>query len=77
MTLRLDTHALLWWWTNDLRLSATARAAIADETNDIWVSAASAWEIATQHRLGKCSEPQMSSVVSTNSSLLTDSTTSP
>ncbi len=53
MKLLLDTHALLWWWTNDLRLSATARAAVADETNDIWVSAASAWEIASKHRLGK------------------------
>ena len=53
MKLLLDTHALLWWWTNDARLSAAARAAIADEANDIWVSAASAWEIATKHRLGK------------------------
>jgi PIN domain nuclease of toxin-antitoxin system len=54
--LLLDTHALLWWWTNDARLSALARAAIADEANDIWVSAASAWEIATKHRLGKLQE---------------------
>lgn len=56
MKLLLDTHALLWWWTNDARLSEAARAAIADETNDIWVSAASAWEIATKHRLGKLQE---------------------
>ena len=56
MKLLLDTHALLWWWTNDTRLSATARSAIADESNDIWVSAASAWEIATKHRLGKLQE---------------------
>jgi PIN domain nuclease of toxin-antitoxin system len=54
--LLLDTHALLWWWTDDARLSATARTAIADETNDIWVSAASACEIATKHRLGKLQE---------------------
>ena len=56
MKLLLDTHALLWWWIDDARLSATARAAIADEANDIWVSAASAWEIATKHRLGKLQE---------------------
>ena len=56
MKLLLDTHALLWWWTDDARLSATARAAIADEANDIWVSAASAWEIATKHRPGKLQE---------------------
>ena len=49
----LDTHALLWWFTDDPRLSATAREAIADENNEIFVSAASAWEIATTQRLGK------------------------
>ena len=53
MRLLLDTHALLWWWTNDPRLSDTARRAIADEGNQVLVSAASAWEIATKHRLGK------------------------
>lgn len=53
MRLLLDTHALLWWWTNDPKLSDTARCAIADEANQILVSAASAWEIATKHRLGK------------------------
>jgi PIN domain nuclease of toxin-antitoxin system len=49
----LDTHALLWWWTDDPQLSATARACIQDEANTILISAASAWEIATKHRLGK------------------------
>ena len=53
MRLLLDTHALLWWWTNDPRLSYTARRAIADEGNQVLVSAASAWEIATKYRLGK------------------------
>ncbi|WP_024325946.1 type II toxin-antitoxin system VapC family toxin [Thioalkalivibrio sp. AKL19] len=49
----LDTHALLWWFTDDARLSTNARAVIGDEQNTILVSAASAWEIATKHRLGK------------------------
>ncbi|MEQ1662549.1 MAG: type II toxin-antitoxin system VapC family toxin [Thiobacillus sp.] len=53
MKLLLDTHALLWWWTDDSRLSNAARQAIADEGNQILVSAASAWEIATKFRLGK------------------------
>lgn len=53
MKLLLDTHALLWWWTDDPQLSAAARAAIADTANDVLVSAASAWEIATKQRLGK------------------------
>lgn len=49
----LDTHALLWWLAGDARLSAPARAAIEGEDNPVYVSAASAWEVATKHRLGK------------------------
>lgn len=51
----LDTHALLWWWTDDPQLSPVARAYIQNEAHTILVSAASAWEIATKHRLGKLS----------------------
>ena len=49
----LDTHALLWWVADSRRLSEAAYRAIADEANEKLVSAASAWEIATKHRLGK------------------------
>ena len=48
-----DTHALLWWWTDDPALSPRVRDLISDETNEFLVSAASAWEIATKYRLGK------------------------
>lgn len=51
----LDTHTLLWWRTDDPQLSSVARTLIQDETSTILVSAASAWEIATKHRLGKLS----------------------
>jgi PIN domain nuclease of toxin-antitoxin system len=51
--LLLDTHAFLWWLAGDEALSDTARTAIADEGNEIFVSAASAWEITTKHRIGK------------------------
>ena len=51
--LLLDTHALLWWLAGDERLSTTAREAISEELDPIFVSAASIWEIATKHRLGK------------------------
>jgi PIN domain nuclease of toxin-antitoxin system len=51
--LLLDTHALLWWLSGDKQLSATARWAVEDNENPVFVSAASAWEIATKHRLGK------------------------
>lgn len=56
MKLLLDTHALIWWWLDAPQLSAAARAAMADARHDIWVSAASAWEIATKQRLGKLPE---------------------
>ena len=52
----LDTHALLWWLFDDSRLSRRAREAIAAPEHDILVSAASAWEIATKHRIGKLPE---------------------
>lgn len=53
MRLLLDTHALLWWLAGASALSAPARDAIGDEANEVLVSAASAWEVATKHRLGK------------------------
>ena len=53
MRLLLDTHAFLWWLTDSPRLSEPARQAIAAETNEVLVSAASAWEITTKHRLGR------------------------
>ena len=53
MRLLLDTHALVWWWTDNKRLPSAARAAIASPDNQVLVSAASMWEIATKHRLGK------------------------
>ena len=49
----LDTHAFLWWISDSEKLSTIARDAIADELNDVAVSAASAWEIATKFRIGK------------------------
>ncbi len=49
----LDTHAFLWWIADSARLSGMARDVISDEANDILVSAASAWEIATKFRIGK------------------------
>ena len=53
LKLLLDTHALLWWWDDDARLSKRVKKALTDEANVVLVSAASAWEIATKHRIGK------------------------
>ncbi|MFC7485677.1 type II toxin-antitoxin system VapC family toxin [Knoellia sp. CPCC 206453] len=53
MKVLLDTHALLWALTNPARLGGASREALSDRATDVWVSAASAWEIATKQRLGK------------------------
>lgn len=52
----LDTHALLWWFFDDPKLSPRARETIAKPENEILVSAASAWEISTKHRIGELPE---------------------
>ena len=49
----LDTHALLWWLSDDPALTKHARKIIAETRNVVFVSAASAWEVATKVRLGK------------------------
>lgn len=54
----LDTHTLVWWLLDDVRLSHKARAAIADADNEIFASAVSAFEVTTKHRLGKWPEAQ-------------------
>ncbi|HET8657269.1 MAG TPA: type II toxin-antitoxin system VapC family toxin [Longimicrobiaceae bacterium] len=51
--LLLDTHALLWWVANGPALSVGADAAIGESTNEVYVSAASAWEVTTKARIGK------------------------
>lgn len=56
MRLLLDTRALLWWLFDDPQLSPKARTAISDIDNTILVSSASAWEIATKHRIGRLPE---------------------
>ena len=53
MRLLLDTHALLWWLSDDPALSTAARKAMAATSNVVLVSAASAWEISTKVRLGR------------------------
>ena len=53
MQLLLDTHALIWWIAGSSDLSRAAKRAIHDETNEVFVSAVSAWEIATKYRIGK------------------------
>jgi len=53
MRFLLDTHTLLWCFNASPSLSPRARRVIDDGSNEILVSAASGWEIATKVRLGK------------------------
>lgn len=53
MRLLLDTHALIWWALDPSRLGRAAEDSIGDPDNEVLVSAISALEIATKHRLGK------------------------
>ncbi|MGB8868606.1 MAG: type II toxin-antitoxin system VapC family toxin [Rhodomicrobium sp.] len=53
MPLLLDTHALIWWFFDNPKLSRAAYARIAANEEPVHVSAASAWEIATKVRIGK------------------------
>lgn len=53
MQLLLDTHALLWWVLDRKDLSKPARKAIASFENEVFVSAATVWEITVKFRIGR------------------------
>jgi PIN domain nuclease of toxin-antitoxin system len=53
MRVLIDTHVLLWAVTGDRRLSKHAHLALASFGNEVFVSAASVWEVCTKFRLGK------------------------
>lgn len=61
MRVLLDTHALIWWLADDPALPESARWVIADPDVEVLVSAASAMEVTTKHRIGKL--PQASELV--------------
>ena len=52
----LDTHSLIWWWTDAGQLSAAAREVIESGDRTIVVSTASVWEIAIKTASGKLDE---------------------
>ena len=53
MRLLVDTHTLLWFVWNHASLSATARALMVDPANELFISAASVWELAIKVSGGK------------------------
>ena len=52
MKVLLDTHVFIWAVTDHPRLHQKARAII-EEASEVYVSAASIWEIAIKSKLGK------------------------
>lgn len=58
MKLLFDTHTFLWWNTEDPRLSERAGDLIADGQNEIFLSAASVWEISIKAAKGKLVLPE-------------------
>jgi PIN domain nuclease of toxin-antitoxin system len=55
--LLLDTHAAIWWLSDDPRLGAGAAAQLGDESNQMLLSAAVVWEVATKRSLGRLDIP--------------------
>lgn len=58
MRILLDTQCWLWMASAPDRLSARARSLVEANDNDLYMSAASAWEIAIKHSLGKLDLPE-------------------
>ena len=57
MKLLLDTHVFLWWLDDDPKLGPKARSAIEKPDNFVFVSAATAWEIAVKRANDKLEAP--------------------
>jgi PIN domain nuclease of toxin-antitoxin system len=57
LNLLLDTHVALWAITDSPKLPPKARELIASQKTNVWISAASIWEIAIKHALGRGDMP--------------------
>ena len=53
MRVLLDTHVFLWWNGQPQMIAGPLRDAIADPANEVYVSAASVWEIGIKRAIGK------------------------
>jgi PIN domain nuclease of toxin-antitoxin system len=68
MSYLIDTHVLLWWLFDDPKLCRISQDILKNPDNQILVSSASAWEIATKHRIGKM--PEAKQIIGNYSTLL-------
>jgi PIN domain nuclease of toxin-antitoxin system len=55
MNFILDTHTLIWWSIDPIRLSPQARNLLDDESNTLFLSIISVWEIQIKLQIGKLS----------------------
>jgi PIN domain nuclease of toxin-antitoxin system len=53
----LDTHSFVWWVSDRSQLSQAARAALEDESSQLYLSVVSAWEIALLQKKNRLSLP--------------------
>jgi PIN domain nuclease of toxin-antitoxin system len=53
----LDTHVAFWWFNDVDRVGDDARVAIQDSSNDVWMSAASVWEVGIKRAVGRLEIP--------------------
>jgi len=58
MKILLDTHTFLWWITDNPRLSGRAREIISEGSNELFLSAATGWEIAIKVQIGRLKLPE-------------------
>lgn len=58
MKLLLDTQCWLWWFAQPERLNEETIAHIADESNELWFSVASIWEMGIKVAIGKLPLPE-------------------
>jgi len=62
--LLLDTQVVLWWLGDDPSLGRKVKETIKDSSNEVYVSAATTWEISIKRALGKLQAPDdMDSIV--------------
>jgi PIN domain nuclease of toxin-antitoxin system len=54
----LDTHVMLWWLDDAPELGPRCRELLGDERNEVYVSAATAWEISIKTACGKLEAPE-------------------
>jgi PIN domain nuclease of toxin-antitoxin system len=59
--LLLDTHLFLWWCADDPQLTERERAAIRSGANEVFLSAASVWDMAIKQALGRLEIPEPAS----------------